>query len=75
MKKLTPIIFLLFMFALTPQANATFFDFEFDPTVTDLFGYMSDTTLRSRLNYSIMQPTTQEGVANAEENQRIQRGA
>ena len=30
-----------------------------------------DTNLRARLNYSNMQPTTQEGVANAKENESI----
>ena len=33
------------------------------------------TNLRARLNYSNMQPTTQEGVANAKENESIRRGA
>jgi hypothetical protein len=34
-------------------------------------GLLSNTNLRARLNYSNMQPTTQEGVANAKENESI----
>ena len=38
-------------------------------------GYGCDTNLRSRLNYNILQPTIQEGVAHAKEDQNINRGA
>jgi hypothetical protein len=35
----------------------------------------TDTNLRASLNYSIMHPSTQEGVANAKENESIKRSA